>query len=185
MIDRMLFQTRIAQLEATLGLTEISSENATVVEDRLEALENSLKERFDGHDEILLMLDDLSPKTALTYNASVGIAPLLYRQQEILASANDYRAVLQQLQQASQLIINDNSKADLTSSSLFESIDEYPSGLDKLEESLENIQQRTKRLAARLDHLLDHYESTMMALSEQLLLWQENEFVGQSFDQII
>lgn len=186
----ILLKRRLAQLEAALGLTANVSGNETTLEERLKALESKSKESSKEDDAILSMIDELNPRTALTHNASVGIAPLLYRQQELLASAQDYRAVLEQLQLASQWISSDTSNSrsidtDVAASPLLEPISDYPDGLDKLEESLSDVQQHTRQLTARLDHLLEHYEESMMILSEKLLLLQENEFVGQSFDQII
>lgn len=178
-------EQRIAQLEAAAGLPNSVSGTETALEDRLKVLESKSKEFAQEEDLISSIMDELDPKTALTHNASAGIAPLLYRQQELLASAQDYRAVLEQLQLASQWIISDSNHSTITASPLLEPIHEYPVGLDKLEDSLSDTQQRTRRLSARLDHMLEHYEKTMMILSEKLLLLQENEFGGQSFDQII
>jgi hypothetical protein len=167
----MKLEQRIAQLEAAAGF----SNNDAALEERLQALEtNSLKDSEEGS-LIASLMEELDPKTALTYNASGGIAPLLYRQQEILASAQDHKTVLEQLQLISQLVISDPSHSNILVSTVLEPTDEYPAGLEKLEATLNEAQQRTRRLTARLDQILEKYEKTMLVLSEKLLLLQENE----------
>lgn len=187
-------EARLRSLEATLSVNSESSDAQQVVSSRIHALEakldslannshgdTTLKQLWDESDKLLRELD---PGSALTHQQQIA-APILYRRQEVLASAESLRRNMGQLMEILTLaaigqpqIIGDQPlsemqviKAPILGVAPPSKAEEER--LQRLEVSLQEMLDRMQSFAARLDKLVAGYHALVSAVSEKIVLADE------------
>jgi hypothetical protein len=199
--DTVMLQQRVQQMELLLGLydtaavTTATPEEAadgsisTNIEQRITTLEQqcskssvALQEDWDIIDRLL---HELSPGTALTHQRQV-VAPIVYRRQEILASASDYQRNIQQVQQILNLIsIGQNTcsnNSNITEQEIINApiitetigmTSEQETNLEILTSTSIDLQHRVQNVSYQLDTMMDHYANLISATSEKMILISE------------
>lgn len=198
--DTVMLQQRVQQMELLLGLYDTTAATtptedvadgsmSTNIEQRIATLEQqctkssvALQEDWDIIDRLL---HELSPGTALTHQRQV-VAPIVYRKQEILASASDYQRNIQQVQQILNLIsigqntCSNNSKITeqeiINAPIITETIgmtSEQETNLEILASTLLDLQHRVQNVSYQLDSMMDHYTNLISATSEKMILISE------------
>lgn len=135
-----------------------------------------------------LLNEELDPGTALTHQQQIA-APILYRRQEVLASAKSFKDNMEQVSEILSLLLIDsqdsgNTKAKMTESQVTQApivvppsatmlSDDHKQRLDELVNSLLEIQQRADTATSRLDTVLDSYHSLATAISEKTITVDE------------
>jgi hypothetical protein len=139
------------------------------------------------------LMNELDPGTALTHQQQI-VAPLMYRRQEIIASAAELQENLRLVSQIAQYLqiqppfgaqqqksrMNDWTKQDSVTHAPLLAV--FPSWSEPdqqrllaLRETMRDIHARTEHAAAQLDHVLKHYQTLVLAASEKLVLMAEEE----------
>ena len=125
---------------------------------------------------------ELSPGSALTHQQQIA-APLLYRRQQVLASADVLQQNMQQVHEILTLlsigqaqIIGDMpvsemqvTKAPILTQTVSPSKEDQER-LRKVEKTLFETQQQVESIAARMDRLVSGYHSLVSAVSEKMIL---------------
>eukprot|EP00977_Amphora_coffeiformis_P028240 scaffold34916_cov170-Amphora_coffeaeformis.AAC.4 len=145
---------------------------------------SSLKQLWEESDKLMRELD---PGSALTHQQQIA-APILYRRQQVLASAESLQqnmaAVMEILTLLSigqpQIINNDNTpvsemqvtKAPILTQTAPPSLEDQER-LRKVENVLHETQQQVESIAARMDRLVGAYYRLVAAVSEKMVLADE------------
>lgn len=152
-------------------------------EDRLRAVETQFAQ-FETVQKRLQTLQEkvpikelleLHPGTALTYQSNV-MAPILYRKQAVLASAESLRADFKILNEIAHTL--QVSSSPITEQAILESPILQPTTvdakqLDDLGQQILELQKRVQLVSTKLDYLLENYKNFITALSEKLVLCNE------------
>jgi hypothetical protein len=179
------FEARLAAVEAKVGkLLPTTSIDEADVDSRLQSLQSKL----DAHSNLQLketwretqeLLRDLDPGVALTHQQQ----PLLYRRQELLASADtmscsisELKTILHLLQTSQPAFSGPVREDQVTQAPILTGMSvslEDERRLDALRLTLQDLQTRTQKLMGRMDHSLECYHSIMTAASEKFVLADE------------
>ena len=194
-VETDLLHHRVQQMELLLGLYDTAetvpvetNETSINIEQRISTLEQqctrssvALQEDWNVIDQLL---QELSPGTALTHQRQV-VAPLIYRKQEILASASIYKKYIHEVQQILNLIsIGQTTKSSKNSNKITEQeifnapiimetteiSPEQETKLEVLSTTLMDLQHRVRNISYRLDTMIDHYTNLISAISEKMIL---------------
>jgi hypothetical protein len=192
-------ESRLSALETQLGVNEYantSKDNETTVttEDkdlisRLEGLEgrfmsltdSSLRQTWAESDKLMIELD---PGTALTHQ-QLFAAPILYRKQELLASAEPFKHDMEQVGDILKLLligqppITDGELKEehvtqapiLTAAPCISEKDQQR--MDALQHQMVDMQTRTAAVADQMDRLLNNYHTLISTVSEKMILADE------------
>jgi hypothetical protein len=176
---------RLQQLEQRFGKYDLLSEDPSIVELRIQKLEQLRLPAALTEDAELIQqhLQEVSPGTALTNQRQI-VAPMVYRRQEILAAADTYRNDLQLLHELRQLLsIGTSSEAAMTESQVVHApilvqettkfTPEEDERLQAIGRNVSQLQQRIQNVSLQFDHLLDHYNNLILAISERLVCIEE------------
>ena len=189
-------EARLQALELQCGLSfssdmekdQDSSEPTTAsvsLQERLERLETSYyqhkttPELLTLWNESSVMYEELSAGTALTHQQQV-VAPILYRKQELLATSTDFKEQMRELQSITQLLAKDQTvdknwtdEQVISAPLLTETSKPIPEAeqerLQKLIESMLDLQERTVKANAKVDSLLQLHYDTVLHVSEKLV----------------
>ena len=185
-------ESRLLALESSLGLLQFHqssnepspSPSTTDLSSRLAALENKFKS-FSTPDTIWsesdALLQDLHPQAGLTYQAlSTRNDPVIYRRQQVLASAEDLKRDFAQLnkimntllisQSANQLSEEHVTNAPILLSNTSSQDDRVR--VEKLILEIGRVNQDTLAMSKRVDSLIQTYHVIVAAFSERMLLLQ-------------
>jgi hypothetical protein len=192
-MENSTIEARLRALEAFLSVTS-ETRSPEDVTSRIGALEtklNSLTSNLQGDtplkqlwEESDKLMRELDPGTALTHQQQIA-APILYRRQEILASAESLRRDMGQLMEILTLlsigqpqIIGEDplsemqvTKAPILAVAPPSKVEEER--LQHLEVNLQEMHDKMKNFAARLDKLVAGYHSLVTAVSEKIVLVDE------------
>jgi hypothetical protein len=136
------------------------------------------------------LMQELSPGTALTHQRQI-VAPIVYRKAAVLAAADDLHRYMDLLSQIvnllligqQQLLLQQNFSASLTEKQVVEApiviaptvqdggLDD--DRLDELAGTLVSLQSRVQTATSRLDCMLENYNALVAAVSEKLVLFEE------------
>lgn len=202
------FEARLLALQYKLGFlgstttttttttTTSSSSDEQTIEQRLSALEKlyeakllttpQLRTLWKESGELLQTLD---PGAALTHQQQI-VAPMLYRQQEILACRDQLSEQFQTVSRIAQYLTSSvggastagsmddwKDEASVTNAPLLVQMKtpspEQQQRLLTLSETLERIFEQTNLVAAQLDHMLQQYQTLVVAASEKIVLAAE------------
>jgi uncharacterized protein YjcR len=188
---------RLRVLEAQLGVHEsptASKDNEKTTEQkdlisRLEALEgqymsltdSSLRQTWAESDKLMQELD---PGDALTHQQQFA-APILYRKQELLASAETFMHDIGQIGDIMKLLLigqppiteGDLKEEHVTQAPILTATpcisEEDQQRMDAVQQQMGDLQARTAVAADRLDRLLNNYHTLISAASEKMVLADE------------
>lgn len=124
-------ESRLRRLEILLGTETISSHRSSKsIEEQLDDLErrfynsntsstsatnSSTSSILTMYQEIDKLMDELSAGTALTHQNVKNVAPILYRKQEIMASAEQFKVDMDNIAMILNTILIDNNNAPSSS----------------------------------------------------------------------
>ena len=202
-LDTVMLHHRVQQMELLLGLYDmavipetdsditvpLAMSTTTNIEQRIATLEQqctkstvALQEDWTVIDQLL---QELSPGTALTHQRQV-VAPIIYRKQEILASASDYQRNIQHVQQILNLISigqnNSSNNHKITEQEIIHApiitetmgmTSEQEINFDMLSTTVLDLQYRVQNLSYQFDTMMDHYTNLISAISEKMILISE------------
>jgi uncharacterized coiled-coil protein SlyX len=190
-------ESRLSALETQLGVHDYSTtsnNNEITTEDkdlisRLEGLEgrfmsltdSSLRQTWAESDKLMIELD---PGTALTHQ-QLFAAPILYRKQELLASAEPFKHDMEQVGDILKLLligqppITDGELKEehvtqapiLTAAPCISEKDQQR--MDALQHQMVDMQTRTAAVADQMDRLLNNYHTLISTVSEKMILADE------------
>jgi uncharacterized protein YjcR len=181
---------RLRVLEAQLGVHEsptASKDNEKTTEQkdlisRLEALEgqymsltdSSLRQTWAESDKLMQELD---PGDALTHQQQFA-APILYRKQELLASAETFMHDIGQIGDIMKLLLIGQppiTEGDLKEEHVTQApiLTATPCISEEDQQRMDAVQPRTAVAADRLDRLLNNYHTLISAASEKMVLADE------------
>ena len=187
-------ETRLRALEAALqGSTGTSEANKPVsrihaLEAKLDSLaknqqgDSTLKQLWDESDKLMR---ELHPGSALTHQQQIA-APILYRRQEVLASAESLQRNMEQVREILTLlsigqpqIIGEEpvSEMQVIRAPIVETAP--PSTQDqerlrKLELSLHETHQKLESMTKRMDKVVVGYKSLVKAVAQKMVLASED-----------
>ena len=190
----MSIETRLRALEAALqGSTGTSEANKPVsrihaLEAKLDSLaknqqgDSTLKQLWDESDKLMR---ELHPGSALTHQQQIA-APILYRRQEVLASAESLQRNMEQVREILTLlsigqpqIIGEEpvSEMQVIRAPIVETAP--PSTQDqerlrKLELSLHETHQKLESMTKRMDKVVVGYKSLVKAVAQKMVLASED-----------
>ena len=203
--NTVMLHLRVQQMELLLGLydsttkTETGADQETSivsspnVEQRIAALEQqytqtsaALQEDWKTIDQLL---QELSPGTALTHQRQV-VAPIIYRKQEVLASASSLQTNIQHVQQILNLLSigqttsssSGNANTKITEQDIINApiitdtigmTLEQETNVDRLATTLIDLQHRVQNVSFQFDTMMDHYTNLISAISEKMILISE------------
>jgi hypothetical protein len=190
-------ESRLSLLESQLGVhvyATTSKDNETTTEDkdlisRLEGLEgrfmsltdSSLRQTWAESDKLMIELD---PKAALTHQ-QLFAAPILYRKQELLASAEPFKRDLEQVGDIMKLLLigqppitdGDLKEEHVTQAPILTGTpcisEEDQQRMDALQHQMVDMQTRTAAVANQMDRLLNNYHTLISTVSEKMILADE------------
>lgn len=164
------------------------------LEKRFDVLESSIRSKsLDSSslgaaewEECEKMYKDLAPSSsALTMSAGMSNAndailgnsnsknaPIMYRRQEVLSCADDFKRNIDVLQQIQGLPVPVTKILEADNNSLKIS-DEDHARLKAVEERIEDIAKRAHNISDRVDTLLTAYHDIILTASEKLVLYDE------------
>jgi hypothetical protein len=182
-------EARLQALEATLGLIPSKEGESSVdIETRLDALQakikattpSSLHATWDDSDSLLR---DLDPGPSLTYQQTSKNYPILYRRKEVLASADCMKADMDQLSSLLNLLLISQKDTDsplreeqVTQAPIITSViisEEEERRLDVVLLKVGELSRSIQDIADRVDSLVDSYHAVMMAISEKIIVADE------------
>jgi hypothetical protein len=188
--------SRVRHLELQLGLVD---QNGGVqdVATRVGALEQQLQcNQYLGSmatewKEMETLLEELSPGTALTHQKQI-MAPILYRRQEVLASASTFQTDLERVAQIKTLLdIQSESSSSSSHNTIIteQQVVQAPillvasdtiakdelERLDRVSATVVQLQARIQHATSKLDRILEHYHALIAALSEKMVLMDEQQ----------
>lgn len=195
--DRAM-EARLAALETKLGLRSSSSSTISAasnsaennMETRLSTLQRTMEEQTTPEFRSVMkeswqLLDDLDPGAGLTHQQQ----PLLYKRQEVLASADTLQRDLNELSHIWHLLLTSSSSSNsssnngttisqdaVTQAPILTQIrisDEDQRRLDALRVTLEDLNGRTRVMTLRLNQLLEAHYAVLSAASEKCILADE------------
>jgi len=168
-----MLQQRVAALEAQLGLDSHDKPSESLAE-RLKKLENTKESQ--EYRKLVHKAQSLSAGSAVSHQSQI-VAPLLYRQQEILATVDDFKKSMALLSEMAQLLRLDDDKKSIENSPLLETpqfSDDHIKRLQAVQESLQKSQEQTIEMQDKLNAaLVDSYPATLLDLSEKLVVLQD------------
>jgi hypothetical protein len=142
----------------------------------------SLKQLLEESNKLLR---ELNPGTALTHQQQIA-APILYRRQEVLASADSLQQNMQQVHEVltllsigqPQMIAGGEpvSEMQVTKAHILTHTPPSKDDQERLrqtEETLRDVQSKVESIAARMDRLVAGYHSVVAAVSEKMVLADE------------
>jgi len=183
-------ESRLRALEFKLGFYnfEEESKGEKDLESRLSVLEQkfqtlaskSLQTTWEESDKLM---EELDPGTALTHQQQIA-APILYRRQEILASAATLKRNMDQVSEMlNMLLISQPMKKSekITESQVTQApilsrpsiSDEDKDRLDVLQLKMADIENRMEKASCYLDAMLENYHTVVSAASEKMVLLDE------------
>jgi hypothetical protein len=192
-------ESRLSALETQLGVNDYattSKDNETNVttEDkdlisRLEGLEGQFMSLTDSSfrqtwAESFKLMIELDPGSALTHQ-SLFAAPILYRKQELLASADTFKHDMEQVGDILKLLLigqppitdGDLKEEHVTQAPILTGTpcvsEEDQQRMDALQHQIVDMQTRTAAVADRMDRLLNNYHSLISTVSEKMILADE------------
>lgn len=186
-------ESRLRALESQFGVQdedESTDSQAQDLFDRLQVLEekqksvadSSLRQTWAESDKLLQELD---PGMALTHQQLIA-APILYRKQHVLAAADSLQVNLKQVADILHLLLIGQPPVTdrfmikeefvtqapiLTERPAISDQDRHR--MDAVQQHLMDLQGRTVSVADTLDRLLDNYHTLMSAVSEKIVLADE------------
>jgi hypothetical protein len=183
---------RLSALEAKLGVSSSSSSSSIQTQNdmssRLDAVQSSMESQTtsqfrDTWNESQKLFVDLDPGVGLTHQQQ----PLLYRRQEVLAAAPSLDKDMQEMHTILHLLLtsqpaNANNKGtslredQVTQAPILTSMQVSPEDqrrLDTLRLTMEDLDDRTKKVMGKMDHVLECYHAVMTAASEKCILADE------------
>ena len=182
------FEARLAAVEAKLGVLPLirPSSKATIddVSSRLDAIKSAVETHTtsqfrDTWQESEKLFQELNPGMALTHQQQ----PLLYRRQEILASADALRTDMEELRKILHLLLTSQPAISgplredhVTQAPIITQLSisyEDERRLDALRLTLQDLQNRTQKLMRKMDQTLECYHTIMTAASEKIVLADE------------
>ena len=209
------FESRLRSLEINLGLFDVcdrtvqdekrqsetkpatastTTTDSVDLNGRLEALERrylaattpSFRETWKESEKLLQELD---PGAALTHQQQIA-APIMYRRQEVLASAETFRRDMKHVAQILNLLLIGQEQSSSSSEEgaaiseqkivkapiLIETTglsEDYIERLRTLHNNIADIAHRTGKVARTVDRLLEHYHALVHATSEKMVLAEE------------
>ena len=180
------FESRLTALEVKVG--KLVPENAVADNADVDSRLQSLQSKIDANSNAQLketwretqeMLRDLDPGAALTHQQQ----PLLYRRQELLASADTMKRDMEHLKTILHLLqtsqpafegpIREEQVAQAPILTDMSVSPEDERRLDTLRLTLQDLHTRTQNLMFRMDNTLECYHSIMTAASEKCVLADE------------
>lgn len=190
-----ILEARIRALELQVQSTS-DNKNATApssdVTARIEALERNALQQLPSSTqqlwkEIESMQEDLSPGTALTHQKQI-MAPILYRRQQILAEKDTFSADMEQVARILNLLLIDQDGSHAARKGVTEqqvvnapilvetttTAEEDDERLDRLAQQAVDLRERAARVSHKLDSVLRNYASLVGAVSEKLVLFEED-----------
>lgn len=199
-LETRLRALELQVLSSSSGSSDNNNNNNVTA--RIEALERDNGQRLllpSGGGAPLMQLwgeiDDLqeglSPGTALTHQRQI-VAPLLYRRQRILAERDALRGDLDRAAQILNLLLigqRDGGGGAATKTVTEQQVvhapilvetaaaaqdEEERRSLDRLAGQAVDLQRRAAAVSRRLDALLDHYARLVGAVSEKMVLLEED-----------
>lgn len=146
---------------------------------------NDFRQLWQESDKLMMELD---PGSALTHQQQIA-APLLYRRQAVLASADQLQHNMQKVHDIltllaigqAQIITNDHTtpisemqvtKAPILTQTVPPSLADQER-LRKVEKNLVETQQQIESIAAHMDRLVSGYHSLVSVVSEKIVLADE------------
>jgi uncharacterized coiled-coil protein SlyX len=190
-------ESRLSVLETQLGVHDYattSKDNETTTEDkdlisRLEGLEgrfmsltdSSLRQTWAESDKLMIELD---PGTALTHQ-QLFAAPILYRKQELLASAEPFKHDMEQVGDILKLLLigqppitdEDLKEEHVTQAPILTAApcisEKDQQRMDALQHQMVDMQTRTAAVADQMDRLLNNYHTLISTVSEKMILADE------------
>lgn len=146
---------------------------------------NDFQQLWQESDKLMMELD---PGSALTHQQQIA-APLLYRRQAVLASADQLQQNMQKVHDIltllaigqAQIITNDHTtpisemqvtKAPILTQTVPPSLADQER-LRKVEKNLVETQQQIESIAAHMDRLVSGYHSLVSVVSEKIVLADE------------
>jgi hypothetical protein len=191
-------ESRLSALEAQLGVNYAitSKDNETTVKkeekdliSRLGSLEGQFMSLTDSSfrqtwAENFKLMIELDPGSALTHQ-SLFAAPILYRKQELLASADTFKHDMEQVGDILKLLLigqppitdGDLKEEHVTQAPILTGTpcvsEEDQQRMDALQHQMVDMQTRTTAVADRMDRLLNNYHSLISTVSEKMILADE------------
>jgi hypothetical protein len=190
-------ESRLLALETSLGLLQPTNSNSSSINNptnknntrelssRLDALEHkfqSFSTPLTIWSESDALLQELHPLAGLSYqepSSNTRNDPIMYRRQQVLASADDMKRDFSQLNTIMNLLLIAQSTKKLSEEQVFNApiitsaACADPNSTARLETLLLDIaitRQQTMAMANRVDSLIQTYHTIVMALSERMLL---------------
>jgi hypothetical protein len=193
-------ESRLSALETQLGVNDYAkdkdkdNETTVATEDkdlisRLAGLErqfmsltdSSFRQTWTENHKLMIELD---PGTALTHQ-QLFAAPILYRKQELLASAEPFKHDMEQVGDILKLLLigqppitdGDLKEEHVTQAPILTGTpcvsEEDQQRMDVLQHQMVDMQTRTAAVADRMDRLLNNYHSLISTVSEKMILADE------------
>jgi hypothetical protein len=178
-------EARLASVEAKLGVLPLgASTGKDAVAGRFKAIKSAMDSHTtsqfrDTWQESDKLFRELDPGIALTHQQQ----PLLYRRQEILASADTMQRDMEELRKILHLLLTSQPSTSgplredqvtqapiITGASVS---DEGERRLDALRLSLVDLNTRTTQLVGKMDNMLECYHTIISAASEKCVLADE------------
>jgi hypothetical protein len=181
-------ESRLLALENSLGLlnsTSNASNNPKDLTSRLEALEQkfqSFSTPFTIWAESDALLQELHPQAGLTYQEpSTRNDPILYRRQQVLASADDLKRDFGELNTIMNLLLISQPTTKVSEEHLINAPiitataatladPDVTARLELLRMDVAVTYQRTMAMTNRVDSLIQTYHAIVTAFSERVLL---------------
>ena len=174
-------ETKLDTLALTTGLDAGTSGSSSGMMNS--GATTSLKQLWEESDKLMQELD---PGSALTHQQQIA-APILYRRQQVLASADSLQRDMQQVGDIltllaigqPQMITKDNAISEMQVTKapiLTQSVPPSPADQERLvqvEKSLYETRQHVESMAARMDRLVASYHALVSAVSEKMVLADE------------
>lgn len=192
-------ESRLSALEIQLGVNDYVTTSkddgiTTQAEDkdlisRLEGLESRFMSLTDSSfrqtiAESHKLMIELDPGAALTHQ-QLFAAPILYRKQELLASADTFKHDMEQVGDILKLLLigqppitdGDLKEEHVTQAPILTATpcvsEEDQQRMDALQHQLVDMQTRTATVAGQMDRLLNNYHTLISAVSEKMILADE------------
>jgi hypothetical protein len=178
-------EARLAAVEAILGVLPLGAPTGkNAVAGRFKAIQSAMDSHTtsqfrDTWQESDKLFRELDPGIALTHQQQ----PLLYRRQEILASADTMQKDMEELRKILHLLLLTSQPSSgplredqVTQAPIITGTSISPEGehrMDALRLSLADLNTRTTQLVEKMDNILECYHAIISAASEKCVLADE------------
>jgi len=162
---------RLDKIEAEIGISKLQRKNVDI---SLRQLNDHIHSKIPT--SLLQDLAEIERIQRIEFNASQLSTDRFHQREEILSCAKMYRKSLEQLDQI-QVLLQRSSllQQESPSEDRFRFAVEALPRLNKEQDTLVSLWQRTNNIAYRIDTLVQRYYKIIVAVSEKLILIDEQQ----------